>query len=108
MREGTLCFDPPENCASSGLKPPRLEYSHTGGRCAITGGYVYRGQDVPELRGFYLFADYCSGEIFGLRQDQRSLLLDTDLAIASFGEDEAGELYVVDHRGAVYRIEAAP
>ena len=82
--EGTRCFDPPQDCARSGLKPPHAEYSHTGGRCAVTGGYLYRGEDIPELRRTYLFADYCSGEIFGLRQRKRSLLLDTERR--DFGE----------------------
>jgi glucose/arabinose dehydrogenase len=106
--EGTRCFEPPEDCAQSGLKPPRAEYGHTRGRCAVTGGYVYRGEDIRELRGAYLFADYCSGEVFGLRRRARSVLLDTELSISSFGEDEAGELYVVDHGGAIYRIAPGP
>ena len=73
----------------------------------MTGGYVYRGRALPELRGTYLFADFCSGEIFGLREGRRTILLDSDLAIASFGEDEAGELYVLDLAGgAVHRIGA--
>jgi glucose/arabinose dehydrogenase len=106
--EGSRCFDPPEDCERNGLKLPRAEYSHEGGRCSVTGGYVYRGREVPALKGIYVFADYCSGDIFALRRRERSLLLDTDLSITSFGEDEAGELYVVDHGGTIYRIEAAP
>jgi glucose/arabinose dehydrogenase len=106
--EGSRCFEPPEGCERRGLELPRTEYGHGGGRCAVTGGYVYRGRDVPSLARTYLFGDYCSGEIFGLLRRERSLLLDTDLSITSFGEDEAGELYVVDHGGAIYRIEAAP
>jgi len=54
-----------------------------------------------------LSADFCSGEIFGLRARERSLLLDTELRISSFGEDAAGEVYVVDLGGAVYRIVGA-
>ena len=65
------------------------------------------GRAIPELVGTYLFGDYCSGEIFGLRHQVKSVLLDTDLRIASFGEDAAGELYVVDFGGAVYRIVGA-
>jgi len=106
--EGSRCFEPPEDCERRGLKLPRAEYGHGRGRCAVTGGYFYRGAEVPALKGTYVFGDYCSGEIFGLRKGARSLLLDTDLLISSFGEDEAGELFVVDHGGAVYRIEAAP
>ncbi|MGH6899542.1 MAG: PQQ-dependent sugar dehydrogenase [Geminicoccaceae bacterium] len=106
--EGSRCFDPPEDCEQSGFKPPRTEYGHGRGRCSVTGGYFYRGREVPALKGTYVFGDYCSGEIFGLRKRERSVLLDTDLSISSFGEDAAGELYVVDHGGAIYRIEAAP
>jgi glucose/arabinose dehydrogenase len=106
--EGSRCFDPPEDCERSGLKLPRAEYSHEGGRCSVTGGYVYRGREVPALKGIYVFADYCSGDLFALRRRERSLLLDTDLSITTFGEDEAGEIYVVDHGGTIYRIEAAP
>jgi glucose/arabinose dehydrogenase len=106
--EGSLCFEPPEGCERRGLKLPRTEYGHGRGRCAVTGGYVYRGRNVPALARTYVFGDYCSGEIFGLLRRERSLLLDTDLSITSFGEDEAGELYVVDHRGAIYRIDPLP
>jgi glucose/arabinose dehydrogenase len=105
--EGSRCFEPPEDCDRSGLKLPRTEYGHQRDRCSVTGGYFYRGRDVPGLARTYVFGDYCSGEIFGLRLGERSLLLDTDLAISSFGEDEAGELYVVDHGGTIYRIAAA-
>jgi glucose/arabinose dehydrogenase len=103
--EGSRCFNPPEDCRRRGLKRPRAEYRHARGRCSVTGGYVYRGRAIPELEGTYLFGDFCSGEIFGLRKGVRSLLLATDLRISSFGEDEAGELYVVDHGGGVYRLE---
>jgi glucose/arabinose dehydrogenase len=103
--EGSRCFEPPEDCERGGLTRPRAEYRHGRGRCSVTGGYVYRGRAIPELEGTYLFGDLCSGEVFGLRQGRRSLLLATDLRISSFGEDEAGELYVVDHGGGVYRLE---
>jgi len=103
--EGTRCFQPSEDCERTGLEPPLTEYRHRRGRCSVTGGYVYRGRAFPELEGTYLFGDLCSGEIFGLRQGRRSILLDSELTIASFGEDEAGELYVLDHSGgAVHRI----
>jgi glucose/arabinose dehydrogenase len=108
LLEGSRCFDPPEDCDRRGLELPRTEYGHGGGRCSVTGGYRYRGRGVPALKGLYVFGDYCSGEIFALRRRERSRLLDTELSISSFGEDEAGELYVVDHGGTIYRIEAAP
>lgn len=113
IMEGAHCFLPPIGCNRSGLELPVAEYRNGGARCSITGGYVYRGEQVPELRGTYLFGDYCSGEIFGVREAEvpsdtvispPPVLLDTDLKISSFGEDERGELYVVDHSGGVYRI----
>jgi len=109
IMEGPLCFRPPTGCDRSGLTLPIASYRHVGGRCSITGGYVYRGSAIPELVGTYLSGDFCSGEVFGLRARERSLLLDTELQISSFGEDQAGEVYVVDlGGGAVYRIVSAP
>jgi glucose/arabinose dehydrogenase len=77
--------------------------------CVVTGGYVYRGSALPSLRGTYLFADYCSGAVWGLARDEngswtRLEPIETGLRISSFGEDAAGEVYVVDLDGAVYRI----
>lgn len=101
-------------CDTTGLTPPVAEYGHQGGRCVVTGGYVYRGMKSPALRGWYLFGDYCSGEIFGLRPmtggspvaQEPLVLLKTGLRISSFGEDEEGEVYVVGHEGTVHRISA--
>ncbi len=90
---------------------PVAEYTHAEGGCSITGGYVYRGEAIPELTGTYLYGDYCTGYIWGLRKQdgqwETARLLDSELNITSFGEDEAGEVYVVHRRGAVYRIVAA-
>jgi glucose/arabinose dehydrogenase len=90
-----------------GSVPPVWEYGHDGGSYAVTGGYVYRGHAIPALNGTYLYADYGSGKLWGLRPGPpatNSLLLATGRAIASFGEDPAGEVYVVDHDGGVYRL----
>ena len=89
------------------LKLPVATYAQTGGRCSITGGYVYRGRDIPALDGTYVYADFCTGEIFGLAGGQTTVLLDTELSIASFGENRAGELYVVDLQGTIHAIVAA-
>jgi glucose/arabinose dehydrogenase len=105
--EGPLCFRPETGCETAGLTLPLTSYRQVRGRCAITAGYVYRGAAIPDLVGTHLSGDFCSGEIFGLRRRERSLLLDTELRISSFGEDEAGEVYVVDIDGAVYRIVRA-
>ncbi|MCC7352992.1 MAG: PQQ-dependent sugar dehydrogenase [Anaerolineae bacterium] len=92
--------------------PPVAEYSHSEGGCSVTGGYVYRGARLPGLTGIYLFGDYCTGLTWTIYRStpdkwERQLFLRTNLRISSFGEDEAGELYVLDHAGAVYRLEPA-
>jgi glucose/arabinose dehydrogenase len=93
---------------------PIFEYTHDGGNCSIVGGYAYRGAAIPALGGAYLYGDSCSGRIWALTQrdgrvvDQRELDLGVDgLQIASFGEDEAGELYVLDLSGGLYRLQPA-
>ncbi len=106
--EGTRCYEPSQGCRRDDLILPVAEYANGGGRCSVTGGYVYRGETVPALTGTYVYGDFCSGEIFGLRPEESTVLLDTGLSLASFGEDAAGELYVADLRGAVYRIVPAP
>lgn len=114
IMEGTHCYHPEEGCSPDGLTFPIAEYGHEQGRCSITGGYVYRGKSVPALRGLYLFGDYCSGELFALSASPNRkhstaprVLLQTGLRISSFGEDEGGEVYVVDHKGGLYRLAAS-
>jgi glucose/arabinose dehydrogenase len=106
--EGDICFRPATDCFTANLRLPVATYDHANGRCSITGGYVYRGSAIPALYGTYLFADFCSGEIFGLVGNQPTVLLDTDLSIASFAETVGGELYVVDIGGGVYALGPAP
>jgi hypothetical protein len=86
-------------------------YANGGGRCAIIGGYVYRGTRLPALTGMYLYADLCSGEIFGLAQVnpgvwQSTLLLSSGLSVLTFGEDLQHELYIGSDDGAVYQFDA--
>ena len=106
--EGTRCnTEKPGGapaCTALGQVPPLIEYDHTLGRCSITGGYVYRGGRVSLPVGAYVYGDYCTGEIFMRSGGATTMLLDTPYAISSFGEDEYGELYVVNLGGAVYRI----
>jgi glucose/arabinose dehydrogenase len=102
--EGFACYSPSTGCSTAGKTMPVLAYDHSNGRCAVTGGYVSRGPAVPALNGGYVFADYCSGEIFVMNATTGSRpplvrLLDTSLTISSFGEDSAGNLYVLDHDG---------
>jgi Putative binding domain, N-terminal len=103
--EGTLCTsNDPALCGNPGYIPPLFDYEHTGGRCSLTGGYVYRGAAGALPTGTYVYGDYCSGEIFGWDGAEHPPLLDTALNISSFGEDEQGELYVVGLGGTVSRI----
>lgn len=111
VMEGTHCFQPAIACRTATFSPPILEYSHEQGRCSIIGGYVYRGRSLSTLMGTYVYGDFCSGEIFALPDPTHSgtraearVLLKTPLQISSFGEDSFGELYVLDHRGGVYRL----
>jgi glucose/arabinose dehydrogenase len=107
--EGTHCFQPSSGCARAGKTLPLTEYGHSGGRCSITGGNVYRGTAYPDLVGAYLFGDYCSGEIWyvdraAARGVAPRLALDTDALITSFGEDQGGELYLTDVGGRLFQI----
>ena len=92
-----------------GAIPPIFTYDHSGGRCSVTGGYVYRGAAIPALVGVYLFADFCGGELRGLvqREGESPAEDSLDLSIfnpSSFGQDTDGELYVLSLAGQVYRI----
>jgi len=107
IMEGNRCFRPATGCNRRGLTLPIATYAHAAGRCSVTGGYVYRGRAVPALVGTYLYADFCTGEIFGLRNGRSTRLLDSALLISSFGEDQAGEVHVVGLGGTVHRIAAA-
>jgi glucose/arabinose dehydrogenase len=95
----------------TGDTKPIAEYSHAGGQCSVTGGYVYRGARIPALAGFYIFGDYCAGRLWTLVRFQGawrlSSLRNTPYSISSFGEDDAGELYLVDQKGTVYRFDPA-
>jgi len=107
--EGAHCFNPGNNCNDGSLVLPILEYSHSRG-CSITGGYRYRGAEMPEHFGTYFFGDFCSGHIWGGIENVETgawtptELLDSELLISTFGEDEQGELYVADLNGTLYRI----
>jgi glucose/arabinose dehydrogenase len=103
--EGT---HPYEGAPPSDLVGPIFEYNHYLG-CSVTGGYVYRGQHLPEWRGVYLFADYCTGNVWGLIPGDSGIwasqILFTNVGrVSSFGEDEDGEIYLLDHGGIVYQL----
>jgi glucose/arabinose dehydrogenase len=112
IMEGTHCYRPSTGCSAAGLELPISEYTHALG-IAITGGFVYRGKAIPALVGRYVFGDYGSGTFWSIPADATRLtapepLLRTRLNPASFGEDAAGELYVLDYAGGhVFRFVPA-
>ena len=109
--EGLHCYPSGgQDCDLAGLEPPVLEYGRSDG-CSATGGHVYRGDRLPSLQGAYVYGDFCSGKIWGLKYDgemvtDHALLADTDLMISAFGAGPAGELYILDYRsqGRIYRL----
>ena len=113
--EGNHCRDGVP-CNPGGFVGPLTEYSRDRG-CAVIGGYVYRGVAIASLTGWYVFADYCSGSVFGVPSDadpapgqvaEPRVLIATDLQlISTLGRGSDGELYLADfEEGAVYRIVA--
>ncbi len=110
VKEGNKCFSKSVfECDETGLTPPIAEYTHEEG-VAIIGGHVYRGSELPGLEGLYIFGDFAFGAIWTLAENaldewRRDTLLQTGFQISSFGEDEQGELYVLDYsNGIVFKI----
>ncbi len=106
MREGLHDFEGGARAAS--FTEPVHDYAHGDDGCSVTGGFVYRGREIPTLVGAYVFGDFCSGRIWALRSSgtawRRELLLDTEMQITSFGEDADGELYALDRSGMLVRL----
>jgi len=108
IMEGSHCYSPATGCNQSELTLPVVEYDHSQG-CSVTGGYVYRGDQIASFQGYYIYGDYCSGNIWALAYDgsvvtENILLVDSGLSITSFGEDLAGNLYILDRQGGVYTL----
>ena len=112
--EGTDCYQPSDGCGMVGWEEPIIKYSHEVG-CSVTGGYVYRGDALPELDGHYFYADWCNGLIRSFRYDGTAAVEENDWTtqlagagqVASFGIDGDGEMLVVDSNGKVYRVVRA-
>lgn len=112
--EGSSCYSDDgsvSECARDGFTLPVTEYGRDEGQ-SVTGGYVYRGERIPALRGQYVFGDFSSGTLWrtapaGDGSYTRDTLLEAGFLVAAFGEDEAGELYVADFNGALYRFAPA-
>lgn len=110
-KEGLIAYpDPSDDCNDKLiLTDPIIDYPHTQGSCSITGGYVYRGCDYPDFYGKYFYADFCSGIIWIASQDDAgnwvaTQLMDSNLPISTFGEDENGELLLADYFGGLLSI----
>tara|TARA_R110001583_G_scaffold90137_3_gene231748 strand:+ start:54992 stop:56110 length:1119 start_codon:yes stop_codon:yes gene_type:complete len=103
--EGSSCYLETE-CDSTDLVAPFFEYGHGKNDKSVTGGYVYRGNELPDLKGYYVYGDFVSGRIWALDQaGNNTLLLETGLAIASFGTDKNNELYVCSFDGKIYELK---
>lgn len=110
IREGSACYNPSSGCKKSGLTKPVFEYSHSIGE-SVTGGYMYRGKKFPELRGYYVYADFISGEIWALSPPNKTTaakskrLVDSDLLISTFGQSFTKELYFASYSdGRIYQL----
>lgn len=110
IMEGMHCFNA-ATCNQTGLDIPVLEYHHQEG-CSITGGFVYRGDELPGIRGHYFYSDYCRGFLRSFRlvngaaAQQREWDVGALGNVTSFGEDAAGELYMLSTNGTVYKISS--
>ncbi len=114
--EGSHLFYPKRKLGPTPVSRPAVEHSHAEAR-SLTGGVVYYGQQLPELRGAYIYGDYSTGKIWGAKVKDRKVvwheeLADTTLAISAFAVDADGELLIADHRGneegGFYRLEVNP
>jgi len=110
-REGFHCYNA-ATCDTAGFIDPVVEYKHENGNVSITGGYVYRGKNMPEFVGTYFYADYNSGRIWSIVYDEKGkasskLMVETGFNISSFGEDANGELYVLNYNKRPMRLRRA-
>jgi hypothetical protein len=107
--EGFHCFNPSTGCNMEGLDLPVWEYGHTNGDRSVTGGFVYRGAEIQELKGLYVYGDFVSGRLWTLDFGDLSNPINTELLtatfpISSFGTDQQNELYLCGFDGKIYRL----
>ena len=112
IMEGNHCFNPSSGCDTTGISLPVWEYTHDGGDCSITGGYVYRGAQFPELYGKYIYGDFCTGNIWALHYDgvspaTNTLLVTGNINITSFGIDKDNEIYMCALNAKIYKLSPA-
>jgi glucose/arabinose dehydrogenase len=102
--EGRHPFKEEQLNRNAPLVAPVAEYPHDGGACSVTGGYVYRGSTVPAAKGRYFYGDFCNGVVWSLKGKAVRTEPFKVPALSSFGEDAAGELYLVSLNGTIYRL----
>lgn len=113
VMEGASCYRSP-GCNQAGLQKPALSYSHENSNCSVIGGFVYRGQKIPEIQGQYFYSDYCNSWLrsFGFADgkvtDRHEWPVGRLGSVVSFGEDSQGEIYICTSSGRVYRIIKTP
>ncbi|MBL8035693.1 MAG: PQQ-dependent sugar dehydrogenase, partial [Leptospiraceae bacterium] len=114
IREGMHCFEPKENCATQNLRDPVYEYGRAEGQ-SITGGYVYTGDEIRELKNRYVFADFVSGRLWAIdlpekpdgKAEKAFTLGQWPLLPSTFGRDAGGNIYVADFgTGKIFRLAA--
>lgn len=114
VMEGTQCYQT-ANCNKNGLELPVAEYTHTGGDCSVTGGFVYRGNESAVLGGRYVFGDFCTGRIRATTRDVDQQYITQELLlsghnISGFGESRSGEVYALNYSGGagtgIYKIHS--
>ncbi|MGI8400211.1 MAG: hypothetical protein ACR2NS_01220 [Gemmatimonadaceae bacterium] len=111
IMEGRSCYNA-ATCTQTGLTLPLLDYDHTGGACSITGGYVYRGSEIPGIIGHFFYSDYCAGFLKSFRYSDGAALDARDWgltmsSVESFGVDAVGELYVISG-SSIFKIVRGP
>lgn len=115
VMEGDQCFMA-ATCDQAGLAGPIVAYSHGGGRCSVTGGYVYRGSCIPGIQGWYFYGDACTDQIWKIEYPGNNTPVDLSAelgtgvieSLSSFGQDATGELYVTSLlNGRVFKIVPA-
>ena len=109
IMEGDQCYPEGTSCDTDGLELPVFTYPHANNNRSITGGYVYRGDDLPALTGYYVYADFVSGRIWALdtsdlENPDNKELIDSDFRISSFGVDADNEMYITSFDGNIYRF----
>ncbi len=131
--EGNHCYPEDVICDKNGYVEPLFEYPNNANYvriilglkqkdpnmdgCSITGGYIYRGKDIPDLYGRYIFGDYCTGKVWSIKTDKNNLdIIDhtkdilssmgkREFYLSSFGQDNNGEIFLVDYNGTIYKLK---